>query len=316
MTVAIVKHTSLLITLLLSVLTTYTVVSELPPCMDRFAECADHADDCDITPGWMTINCPVTCNFCHLRDPKVRCSAATLNVSTEAVLAPGDMNTIFERLETIFNFTIISRDPWMAEKENALSDEDIDGLLGHPTVHWEQSHESGEINQLGEGEKIFSSARSSSTFWCQHSCAQSNAAQSVTEEVETLLGINSMHFEPIQLLQYKVGERYITHHDYSFDELSLLCGPRILTAFLYLSDVEEGGETNFPKLSMQIKPKRGKMLIWPNTLVHEPMMKDSRMIHEAKAVKQGIKYAANIWVHAKEWTRPSLWACTGAETTY
>jgi prolyl 4-hydroxylase len=287
-----------------------------PPCVDRFPQCIEHLDDCEQSPGWMTINCPVACNFCHLRDPKVRCDPSFLNVSTESVLGSGDMNTIFERLETIFNFTILSRDPWMAEKDQALSEEVVTALLAHPSIQWERSHESGEINSLGEGEKIYSQARTSSSYWCQHSCQQSNAAQEILSTVETLLGIDSMHYEPLQLLQYQVGEKYVPHHDYSFDELGLLCGPRILTVFLYLSDVEEGGETNFPKLSMAIKPTRGKILIWPNTLVHEPLMIDGRMMHEAKPVLQGVKYAANIWVHAKEWTRPSLWACTGAETTY
>jgi hypothetical protein len=35
-------------------------------------------------------------------------------------------------------------------------------------------------------------------------------------------------------------------------------GPRILTFFLYLSDVEEGGETSFPYLDIAIKPKKGE----------------------------------------------------------
>jgi len=32
------------------------------------------------------------------------------------------------------------------------------------------------------------------------------------------------------------------------DQNGLVCGPRILTFFLYLSDVEEGGETSFSLL--------------------------------------------------------------------
>lgn len=39
-------------------------------------------------------------------------------------------------------------------------------------------------------------------------------------------------------------------------------GVRILTVFLYLNDVEEGGGTDFPKLGITVEPKKGKAVIW------------------------------------------------------
>jgi hypothetical protein len=50
------------------------------------------------------------------------------------------------------------------------------------------------------------------------------------------------------VLRYKKGQYYRTHHDMSSQDNELACGPRILTFFLYLSDVQEGGGTNFPRL--------------------------------------------------------------------
>ena len=44
----------------------------------------------------------------------------------------------------------------------------------------------------------------------------------------------------VKVLRYEVGQKYITHHDYGAEDNSKPCGPRILTFFLYLSDVEEG----------------------------------------------------------------------------
>ncbi len=52
------------------------------------------------------------------------------------------------------------------------------------------------------------------------------------------------------MLRYEVGQKYNTHHDYGQEEKALACGPRILTFFLYLSDVEQGGETAFPTLGL------------------------------------------------------------------
>ena len=40
---------------------------------------------------------------------------------------------------------------------------------------------------------------------------------------------------------------------------------RFLVCFLYLNDVEIGGETNFPKLTHSVSPKCGRILVFPAT---------------------------------------------------
>jgi prolyl 4-hydroxylase len=72
------------------------------------------------------------------------------------------------------------------------------------------------------------------------------------------------------VLKYEVGQRYKEHHDFISRDLRLPAGPRILTFYLYLSDVEEGGETSFPSLGIDVKPKKGKAVLWPNSLNSHP----------------------------------------------
>jgi cytochrome c551/c552 len=282
-------------------------------CVDKFVECGEHADDCTVHPGFMVINCPKTCHMCHLQDPKVRCSPSFLNISTMPVLQAGQMDEIFKRIrETHSDVKILSDSPVILEFEDFLTDRNIDDLLKQVTK-WDQSSESGEIDpKTGVGAKLATTTRTSSTFWCNNDCQTTPISTLIREKIGSILQIPAYHFEPIQLLKYNVGESFVPHHDFSYDELTLPCGPRVLTFFLYLSDVEEGGETSFPDLQLTIKPKKGKAVLWPNTLSENPMRKDTRMTHEAKPVKAGVKYAANVWVHLLEWDRPSLWSCTGS----
>lgn len=45
-------------------------------CEDRLPErCPEYAShgECTKNPGWMIMNCPVTCDACDLLDPKKRC---------------------------------------------------------------------------------------------------------------------------------------------------------------------------------------------------------------------------------------------------
>ena len=62
----------------------------------------------------------------------------------------------------------------------------------------------------------------------------------------------------------------------------MACGPRILTFFLYLSDVEEGGETHFPLLGISVKPKKGKALLWPSVVDDDLLQFERRTLHEVK----------------------------------
>jgi prolyl 4-hydroxylase len=114
-----------------------------------------------------------------------------------------------------------------------------------------------------------------------------------------------------QVLKYEVGQRYTLHHDSIESDNALVCGPRMLTFFLYLSDVDKGGETVFPKLGISVTPKKGRALLWPSITDRNATEIDPRMIHEAKAVVKGRKFAANGWIHVYDYMTPNLWGCTG-----
>jgi prolyl 4-hydroxylase len=64
----------------------------------------------------------------------------------------------------------------------------------------------------------------------------------------------------------------------------------MLTLYLYLSDVEAGGGTNFDKLGITVTPKLGRVLLWPSVLNDEPNEQDERTTHQALPVEKGLKY--------------------------
>lgn len=43
---------------------------------------------------------------------------------------------------------------------------------------------------------------------------------------------------------------------------------RVLTWMVYLNDVDEGGETEYLYQQLKVKPKRGRVVIWPGSFTH------------------------------------------------
>ena len=93
----------------------------------------------------------------------------------------------------------------------------------------------------------------------------------------------------------------------------MAAGPRVLTFFMYLSDVEEGGETHFPKLNISVRPEKGSALLWPSVDNDYPnKLLEASTTHAALPVKKGLKYAANSWIHLRDYKTPNLYGCTGS----
>ena len=93
-------------------------------------------------------------------------------------------------------------------------------------------------------------------------------------------------FEEIRIKKYRPdeNERFDVHVDVG----DYRSAKRFLVIFAYLNDVEEGGETEFPTLGISVKPKAGRVLIFP------PMW---MFPHAGKAPVSGNKYIMGTYLH-------------------
>ena len=63
--------------------------------------------------------------------------------------------------------------------------------------------------------------------------------------------------------------------------------PRALVYSVYLNDVEEGGETEFLHFSKRVKPKTGRIVIWPAGFPY---------LHRGNPPLSGTKYILTSWM--------------------
>jgi len=59
---------------------------------------------------------------------------------------------------------------------------------------------------------------------------------------------------------------------------------------IYLNDVEEGGETEFLHYSQRVKPKKGRIVIWPSAFPY---------LHRGNPPLSGDKYILTSWLDLK-----------------
>mmetsp|Transcript_1571 Transcript_1571/g.3421 ORF Transcript_1571/g.3421 Transcript_1571/m.3421 type:complete len:283 (-) Transcript_1571:313-1161(-) len=280
----------------------------------------------------MIVNCCKSCDdaegFGNLIDSEVRCDPERLNATIPAWKA-GSLDELFSEWATGDEYRqyqprIVSSPnkvhgashdgPWVMTFDAFLDDFEIDQLLkGAEYGGFERSTDQGKVvGGSGEMQKVTSSTRTSSNAWCRTECESLPGVQSVTERIEKVTGIPANNYESFQILQYQQGQFYRRHHDSSNVNSKKVAGHRILTFFLYLNDVEEGGETRFTNLDISISPKKGRALVWPSVLNDDPDSWDSRMYHEAQEVIKGTKYAANHWIHQYDFRNANLWGCNGS----
>lgn len=123
--------------------------------------------------------------------------------------------------------------------------------------------------------------------------------------MDALLGLDRAHAEPLQGQRYRPGEQYRHHIDVFRPERAhwqrerLRGGQRTWTAMLYLNEVEAGGETDFPRLGLAIRPEAGLLVAWDN--LDRKGRPNRAVLHAGTPVERGIKYVVTQWYRLEPW---------------
>jgi prolyl 4-hydroxylase len=193
--------------------------------------------------------------------------------------------------------TVYCETPLIIVFENAVSDEICDEIIA---------------KHIADGMNPDSGKQSR-----QESYAQ------VTEDVEQRgisLGMDAHHYniianaivencgfphsliEAIDIYNYDVGRYLDLHHDYPYfpDKINYYShgeNDRVGTGILYLNDDYEGGTTYFPKLGVDINPKKGSLLYFKQCY-DEPT--NWSTIHESTKIIKGRKWIASCFFSERE----------------
>ncbi len=121
-----------------------------------------------------------------------------------------------------------------------------------------------------------------------------------------LAGIEQSWGETMQGQRYNEGQEFQSHNDW-FDTAasywpaeSRRGGQRCWTAMAYLSEVDAGGETAFPKLGISFPPQPGLLLLWNNALPDGSP--NPATAHAGKPVERGVKYVVTKWFRTRRWS--------------
>ncbi|HWA88433.1 MAG TPA: 2OG-Fe(II) oxygenase [Rhizomicrobium sp.] len=139
-----------------------------------------------------------------------------------------------------------------------------------------------------------------------NSAAELNIAQTnlvlmlLRQRIAATAGLAFGALEIPQILHYAVGEEFKPHVDvldgaqpgYARDLAER--GQRVATFLIYLSDDYDGGETEFPRLGLKHKARKGDGLLFWN--VDAQGRPDPAMLHAGRAPTRGEKWVLSQWL--------------------
>jgi len=293
-------------------------------CSDRLPACSTLWDSCQWPHAMLCLN---TCGQCQRIDAAQECMSLADECDWET---DGFCKDLFDR-HAFFNrvlnvahserldVRVLSKEPWILEFSSFL-------------IHGEV----GELIRIAKSEGLQDDRehpkhlRNASVSTCDSpSCSRRPFINELARRVSHLLGVSARNFEGQQFIHYEPGQHYSWHPDeYSWrsdrtDPVQVNAGPRVLTMFFYLNDVDEGGETTFMgphnhgeaygARGVVVRPQKGKAILWAN-MQDDWRRQDVKAVHRSLPVTRGVKWASTLWVHSSGFRIPELYAgraCSG-----
>lgn len=131
-----------------------------------------------------------------------------------------------------------------------------------------------------------------STF---HWLIEDPAVHALNRRLAALSGSLAEQGEPLQILRYRPGEQYHSHLDF----LPGSDNQRLLTALIYLNEDYEGGETEFVRVGLKVRGRKGDVLVFRN--IRPDKSANPLSQHAGLPVTRGAKYLASRWIRERRW---------------
>ncbi|KAI4330385.1 hypothetical protein MLD38_028677 [Melastoma candidum] len=208
---------------------------------------------------------------------------------------------------------IISWEPRASIYHNFLSREECEYLIELAKPKMQKS----TVVDSATGKSKDSRVRTSSGTFLPR--GRDKVIRAIEKRIADFTFIPIENGEGLQVLHYEVGQKYEPHFDYFLDEYNTKNGgQRMATLLMYLSDVEEGGETVFPtakgnfsavpwwnelsecgKRGLSVKPKMGDALLFWSMRPDATL--DESSLHGGCPVIMGNKWSSTKWMRVHEY---------------
>ncbi|KAK9818424.1 hypothetical protein WJX72_012505 [[Myrmecia] bisecta] len=191
--------------------------------------------------------------------------------------------------------------------KNFLSDVECDHLIGLAQPSMTKSTVVDSVT----GKSIDSTVRTSTgTFFGR---SQDSVIDTIEKRIAHVSHVPAENGEGMQILHYVDGQKYEPHHDFFHDKYNAdpsNGGQRVATMLMYLTTVEEGGETVFPQADtkvsgpewsecaqqgLAVKTKRGDALLFFSLMPDGQT--DATSLHGSCPTTRGEKWSATKWMH-------------------
>ncbi|WP_338788191.1 2OG-Fe(II) oxygenase [Metabacillus sp. FJAT-53654] len=171
---------------------------------------------------------------------------------------------------------------------NVLSNQECDELI-------QLSKDKVQRSKIGAAREVNNIRTSSSMFFEE---SENELVHQIEMRISDIMGLSIEYAEGLQILKYLPGQEYKAHHDYFASTSRASKNNRISTLIMYLNDVEEGGETYFPKLGFSVSPKKG-MAVYFEYFYKNTELNDLTL-HGGAPVVKGEKWVATQWMRKQK----------------
>ncbi len=184
--------------------------------------------------------------------------------------------------------------PVVAVLDNVLSDEECDAVVAMARTELQPSATLSPVT----GENQVRDHRTSQGAFLRN--GDDPLLQRLNRRIAEIMNQPVEHGEALHVLHYQVGAEYKQHQDFFHPENPGFAatlqrgGQRVATLIIYLNDVEEAGDTVFPKIGVSIVPKKGSAVYFE--YMNDAGQLDEACLHGGAPVVTGEKWVATKWV--------------------